>query len=641
MELRIGLWVAYPDRNCLVREGETVRVTPKSMDLLVYLARRYPEVVPKADIFREVWAGTFVSDDALTRCVGELRRAFGETGQQPGVLETVPKRGYRIVVPVTWIDGAGTPAITEPTPPTAAELDPGTAGAAPATAVSNFQVRFRKLSLTAIMVLLLGAAVAALYAPVRNSLAGRKSPPFRSIAVLPLVNHSGDPTQEYFADGMTELLTSNLSKLDNLRVISRTSAMMYKGTRKPVRTIARELKVDALVEGSVLQSGRRIRVVAQLIDASTDAHLWTDTYERNFEDVLSLQAEIAEAIVREIGVVFTSEDAARLAYRPRIKPEAYDAYLKGMFQLNRFSAEGFNEGVADLRRAVEIDPGSPFAYAALALGYSIMGHDRYPEAFAQSGAAARRSLELGGPLAEAYCALGMEALYSQWDLAGAARNLRRALELKPNFAEARRDYSWYLRLVGRSKDGLAEMKRAKSLEPLVPLFPADLAWQYFEESQLDAAMQEAQESLKLDPDFSAALAVAGWVSWDRGKRDDALAMHLKAASRDPAWRWPLGRTYALLGRKSDARQVAAGLEKAPGPMDLWGLAVIYAALGERDEAFRWLEAARKARFSWMPWVADFSRRDYDLFTPLRSDARFAQVVQRIGIPLTTQSSPRN
>jgi TolB-like protein/DNA-binding winged helix-turn-helix (wHTH) protein/tetratricopeptide (TPR) repeat protein len=607
------------------------------MDLLVYLARRYPQVVPKTDIFRDVWAGTVVSDDALTRCVGELRRTFGETGQQQGVLETVPKRGYRIVAPVVWIQGTSSPSGAEPGPPLAEEAAPRGADGAPAAAVSILQRHLWKLFLIALMVFLAGVVVAVLYPPARESFLWRRSSRVRSVAVLPFVNHSADPTQEFFVDGMTELLTSNLSKLDNLRVISRTSAMMYKGTRKPLETIAQELKVDALVEGSVLRSDRRIRIVAQLIDAHTDAHLWTETYERDFEDVLGLQAEIAEAIVRETKLVFTREDATRLAYRPRIKPEAYEAYLKGMFHVNKLSPGGFDEGVADLRRAVDIDPASPFAYAALAMGYSIMGHDRYPEAFAQSKAAAQRSLELGIPLAEAYCALGMEALYSDWDLTGAARNLQRALELKPNFAEARRDYSWYLRLVGRSKNGLEEMKRAKSLEPLVPLFPADLAWQYFEESQLDAAMQEAQESLKLDPEFSESLAIGGWVLWERGKRDEALAMHLKAASRDPAWKWPLARTYALMGRKSDAQKVAAELVKAPGPMDQWGLAVIYAALGDRDEAFRWLDAARKARFSWMPWIGDFSRRETDLFTPLRGDPKFAEIKQRIGIP----SNPPN
>jgi TolB-like protein/DNA-binding winged helix-turn-helix (wHTH) protein len=636
MEFRVGPWLACPDRNCLILQGQVHHITPKSMDLLVYLAKRCGEVVPKTDIFHEVWTGTFVSDDALTRCIGELRRAFGETFQQPKILETVAKRGYRIVAPVVWVERGEGPSGSEPGPKEVGEaLRRDVVGpVAAALSLPAGSWKLKSVISTLLMVVLAGIVAAALYRTGRYPLAWRKSPRVRSIAVLPLVNHSGDAAQEYFAEGMTELLTSNLSKLDNLRVISRTSAMTYKGSRKPVQTIARELKVDALIEGSVLRSGRRVRIVAQLIEASTDAHLWTETYERNFEDILSLQAEIVETIVREINGVFTRKDIARLAYRPRVKPEAYDTYLKGMFHLNKFSPEGFDQGVSDLRKAVEIDPASPFAYAALALGYSIMGHDRYPEAFVQAKAAARRSLELGVPLAEAYCALGMEALYSDWDLIGAARDLQRALELQPNFAEARRDYSWYLRLVGRPSDGLTEMKRAKSLEPLVPLFPADLAWQYFEEGKLDAAVSEARECLKLDPHFSEALAISGWVLWEWGRHEEALAAHLKAASRDPAWKWPLGRTYALLGRKDDARRVVAELERVPGPMDQWGLAVIYAALGENHEAFRWLESARKARFSWMPWVADFSRRSGDLFTPLRGDPRFAEITQRIGIPVT-------
>jgi TolB-like protein/Tfp pilus assembly protein PilF len=589
------------------------------MDLLVCLAKRRGEVVPKAEIFQEVWAGTFVSDDALTRCIGELRRVFGETAQQPAVLETVAKRGYRILAPVTWNPEERGPSSPE------ANGDSSIAGAELAAPGLT-----RKPSWVFVAFgfgLLAAIITAAAYVPLRI---GSYLHQMRAIAVLPLLNHSGEAGQEFFVDGMTELLTSNLSKLGNLRVISRTSAMTYKGSRKPLRTIARELNVDTLIEGSVARSGQRVRIVVQLIDASTDAHLWSETYERDFEDVLSLQAEIVEAIVREIKTVVTSEDRARLAYRPRIKPEAYEAYLKGMFQLNKFTPEGFDQGIADLRQALEKDPADPLPYAALALGYSIMGHDRYPEVFVQAKAAAKRSLELGGPLAEAYCALGMEALYSDWDLPAAARNLRRALELNPNFAEARRNYSWYLRLVGRPRDGLEEMKRAESLEPLVPLFPADLAWQYFEEGQLEAARVEAEKSTRLDSRFSEGHAVAGWVLAERGRYEEALAAHLKAASADAAWKWPLGRTYALLGRKDDARRIAAELRKAPGPMDQWGLAVIYAALGQNDDAFRWLDRARRSRFSWMPWVRDFSRRKMDLFSPLRSDPRFAEITRQIG-----------
>jgi TolB-like protein/DNA-binding winged helix-turn-helix (wHTH) protein/Flp pilus assembly protein TadD len=626
MEFQVGPWLACPELNCVVREGRACHVTPKSMDLLVYLARRRGEVAPKAEILQEVWAGTFVSDDALTRCVGELRRAFGETPREATVLETVAKRGYRIVAPVIWSSEANDPA---PAASGCRERETVIPSAEPVGGARTRRVH--RLFSAMALVLLAILVTATLRRPSQSAHLGATLVP-KSIAVLPLLNLSGDATQEYFADGMTELLTSTLSKLGNLRVISRTSAMTYKGSRKPLQAIARELNVDTIVEGSVTRSGLRVRIVAQLIDASNDAHLWTNTYEGEFADVLGLQARIAEAIVREIDVTVTREDSERLAFRPRIKPEAYEAYLKGMHHLNKFTPEGFEQGISYLRRAVAEDPADPFGHAALALGYSIAGHDRFPNAFPEAEAEARRSLELGGPLAEAYCALGMEELYSDWDLAAAGRDLRKALALKPSFAEARRNYSWYLRLLGRPQDGLGEMKRAVSLEPLAPLFPADLGWQYFEEGQLDDALGEARKAIELNGNFSEGLAVAGWVLAEWGRHDEALALHLKAAAADPAWKWPLGKTYAAMGRAEDARRIASELGRSPGPMELWGLAVIYAALDEKDESFRWLEAARQSRFSWMPWISDFSRRKLDLFTSLRGDSRFDQMRQRIGIP---------
>jgi TolB-like protein/DNA-binding winged helix-turn-helix (wHTH) protein len=615
MDFQMGPWLVRPSANSVLRHGRTWHVTAKSMDVLVCLARRGGEVVPKAEIFQEVWKEVFVSDDALTRCIGELRRIFQQAAEEPAVIETVAKRGYRIAAPVSW-----------DRPERAPHPDPAPAEKLAEPIIPRPRQR-RWWPLAALALGLLAAAATTLWRRPRWG-----PPRIRSIAVLPLLNLSGDPAQEYFADGMTEVLTSNLSKLKNLGVISRTSAMTYKGTRKPVRVIARELGVDALVEGSVLRSGTRIRIVAQLIDASADAHLWSRTFEREFEDVLPLQAEVAEAIVREIHSAVTPEDRVRLAYRPRIDPEAYDAYLKGMFHLNKFTPEGFERGISYLQQAVDKNPADPFAYAALALGYSIVGHDRFPDAFVRAKSAAQKSLELGGPLAEAYAALGMEELYSDWDVVRAGPDLERALELKPNFAEARRNYSWYLRLLGRPRQALAEMKQAGELEPLVPLFAADLAWQYFEEGQLDAAMTEAQKSIELNPAFSEGLAVAGWVLAERGRLDEALKVHMQAAAADRSWRWPLGQTLARMGRKDDALRIAAEIATAPGPMDQWGLAVICAALGDRDESLRWLEAARKSRFSWMPWVLDFSRRAADLFTPLRQDRRFEGLIRAIGVP---------
>jgi len=429
---------------------------------------------------------------------------------------------------------------------------------------------------------------------------------------------------------MTEALTSGLGQIGNLRVISRTSAMTYKGSHKPLKVIAGELKVDALVEGSVLRAGRRVRIVAQLINAASDTHLWTATYERDLEDVLRLQSELAQAIAREVRAAVTAEEAARVGSKPTVKPEAYEAYLKGMFHLNKFTPEGFERGMAYLHQAVEKDPSDPFAYAALALGYGIMGHDRFPDALGRAKAAARKSLELGGPLAEAYAALAMYELYWDWDVPSAGRDLRRALELKPNFAEARRHYSWYLRLLGQRRQGIEEMKHAAELEPLVPQFHTDLATQYLHEGQLDAALAEARESLELNPAFAPGLSVAGAVYAGRHRYEEALVSHRKAAAGDTAWKWPLGRTYALMGRKAEARAIAAEMQNNPGPMAQWGLAAIYSALGEKDEAFRWLEKAYQAHFSWMPWNGAFAVPDQDLFATLRDDPRFRDLTRRVG-----------
>ncbi len=450
-----------------------------------------------------------------------------------------------------------------------------------------------------------------------------------------MVNLSGDSAQEYFADGMTETLTSDLAELGGMRVISRTSAMTYKGSRKSSSEIASRLKVDALLEGSVLRSGSRVRVVAQLIEASTDMHLWSRTYERDLQDVLRMQSELALAIAREIHVAITPEQKARLAGRRSVKPEAYEAYLKGMFHLNKFTPLGFSQGISYLQQAIEKDPADASAYAALGLGYAIMAHDGLPDEFARAKAAARKSLELGGPVPEAYAALGMVELYYDWDFTAGGRHLQRALELNPNLAEARRAHSWYLLLAGRGKEGLAEMRRAEDLEPLVPIFPNDLGWQYLRQGDMDAAFAEAHKALELDPNFAQALALEGSIHLDKKMDREALAAHQKAAAADPAWRWALARTYARLGQKGQARKMASEIATKPSPMGQWGLAAIYTELGDNDEAFRWLEKAYQSRFSWLPWDhipgPPGAVSANDLFGPLRADSRFQNLGRRIGV----------
>jgi len=455
----------------------------------------------------------------------------------------------------------------------------------------------------------------------------------RSLAVLPLANFSGDPSQEYFSDGMTEELITELAKIGSLKVISRTSVMQFKGTKKPLREIAAVLGVDGVIEGSVLRIWERVRITAQLINATTDTHLWGESYERDQRDVLAVQSEVAQAIAREIKVKLTPQEQARLASARPVNPEAYEYYLKGKFYLNKMTPEGFEKGLAYLKQATEKDPTNPLPFAGLALGYSLIGHERHPDAFAQARTAARKAEELGGePPAEMYLAFGMIKLCSDWNFAGAEKDLRRALELNPTIGEAHRWYSWYLFLIGHRDEALAEMKRAQEAEPLTPLFCADRGWQYWWMGQNDKAIEEARKALELDPNFNEAFHVLGSAYAEKGMFAEAITAHQKLAAVDPDWRWSLTRTYVQAGRKDEARKLLAKfLTEEPKPTGGWAgwfLAETYAALGEKDEAFRWLEAAYQERHSFLPWL-----NDNLAYAPLRSDPRFQDVVRRMNLPV--------
>jgi tetratricopeptide (TPR) repeat protein len=427
---------------------------------------------------------------------------------------------------------------------------------------------------------------------------------------------------------MTDALIADLAQIKAVKVISRTSVMHYKGTSQTLPQIAKDLGVDGIVEASVMRSGGRVRITAQLIDARRDRHLWANNYEREITDVLALQSEVVQKIAEEIRVQVTPQESERLKTTRRVNPEAYEAYLKGKFYLNKMTPEGYEKGLAYLNQAIDKDPTNPLPYAALALGYSLIGHERFPDAFARAKAAAHKAEELGEPSAEMYAALGMIKLYSDWDFAGAEKDLRRAMELNPSLGEARRDYSWYLFLIGRRDEALAEMKRAQEVEPLTPLFAADRGWQYWWTGQNDRAIEEARKSLELDPNFNEGLYVLGAVYAEKGMYAEAIAAHQKAGAVDPDWRWGLARTYAQAGRKDEARRILAKfLREKPKPTGAWAgwfLAEIYAALGEKDEAFQWLEAAYRERHSFIPWV-----KDNPAYAPLRDDPRFQEMVRRM------------
>ena len=455
-----------------------------------------------------------------------------------------------------------------------------------------------------------------------------------SIAVLPLTNLTGEPDQEYFVDGMHEALTAVLAQISALKVISRTSTSVFKAVAKTLPEIGRDLRVANIVEGSVFKSGDQVRITVQLIDAVTDEHLWAENYERDLKDVLSLQSEVALAIAERIRVKLTPDEELRLTKTRQVNPETYRAYLRGIYYLNQFTPEGFAKGLAYLHEAVENDPGDPLAYAALARGYSLIGHSPNPppDAWARARESAVKAILLDDGLPEAHAALAEIRLYYDWDWTAAEESFKRAIELNPSLDWAHAHYGWYFQLVGDVERAIEEMALAQQIGPLTPLWTAWLATLYWQENELDEALAQAQKAVELDSEFPVGLWVLGGVYASKGMYKEALAMHERLRPIQPnVANWVFATTYTLMGRRDDALGVAAELAENPGQKDLMFLGYIHSGLGNKTEALNWLEAAHEAHTDWLPWIAadtEFNR----VLEILSDEPRFQALIAGLNLP---------
>jgi TolB-like protein/Flp pilus assembly protein TadD len=448
----------------------------------------------------------------------------------------------------------------------------------------------------------------------------------KRVAVLPFENLTGDAEQAYLADGIHESLITDLARLSGMtRVIARPSVMHYAKTTKRLAEIGKELGVDTLVTGSVMRVATKLKVTAHLIDAGSEEQVWSDSYEREPRDILSLQNEIVRAIAERAKLALTPAEKTRLASARPVNPEAYEAYLKGKYNLNKFTPEGFEKGIAYLHQSIEKDPANPLPHAALALGYTLLGHDAMPDVFDKAKAAARKASELGGSLAETEEAIAEIQQYSEWDFPAAEASFQRAIALNPSLPDAHAHYAWNLQLQGRLEESFAEAKRSVEVDPLTPIYSAWLGWLYGDAGRFDEAISNAKKSLEINADFPWGHYVLGSVYERQRRFDEAIAAQRRAAAASPVLKWALGRSLAAAGRRQDALLIAAELEKNPEPMEVFGLAQIYAALGENDAAFRWLEEGLRIRMVWMPWIGGLP---YD---SLRSDPRFQDLKRRIGV----------
>jgi len=473
----------------------------------------------------------------------------------------------------------------------------------------------------------------------RQRLLGRTGPPhIGSLAVLPLQNLSRDPGQDYFVEGVTDELITNLGKigaLGALRVSSRTSTMHYKGTRKTLAEIGRELNVDAVVEGELEFVGNRVRINAKLIHAPTDRQLWAESYEHELRDVLRLQGELASTIANKISIMVKPQERARLLNARPINPELYALYLKGRFYWNKRNEEGLKTGVRYFEQAIEKDPGYAPAYAGLADSYAILanlGLRATRQAYPKATEAALKALEIDDTLAEAHTSLAFVKTNYDWDWSAAERGYKRAIELNPNYATAHQWFASHLAVLGRFDEAMEEIKRAQELDPLSPIISTNVARVFYYKHEYDKAIEELQRTLEFDPDFVWAHGNLARAYSKKGMHEQAIIEIQKAAalSKDnPHVIAGVVYIYTVEGKRDEALKALHRLTELSKQRYVhpYVFAGVYAGLGEKTQALAWLEKAYKERDDQLAML-----KVDDGFDPLRSQPRFQEILRRLAFP---------
>ena len=460
----------------------------------------------------------------------------------------------------------------------------------------------------------------------------RKEAQIRSVAVLPLENLSGDPEQEYFADGMTDQLIADLSKIGTLRVISRTSVMQYKNGRKPLPAIAQELNVDAVVEGSVMLAGDKVRITAKLIRAASEKHLWGQSYERDVRDVLTLQSEVARSIASEVDIVLTPQEQARLASTRSVDPEAQQQVLLGRFHANKGTEEGLRKAVQYFETAATKDPGNASAYAGIAEAYSglssVYMHPR--EAMPKAKIAAQTALKLDESHAGAHAALGYIHLIYDWDGPAAKQELQRAIQLNPSLATARVNYALYLMTQNQPEEAVQEIRRAAELDPLSLRAYADGASVLIFARHYNEAIELAQKGLELEHNFAFGLAFQGLAFTEQGRFQEALSNLQKAAQLDNSSTiLALGaHVHAVAGQKREAKRLIQAVEEGAKHRYFcpYEIGTAYVSLGDQDTAYKWFHKGLEDRADCMAWLGVEPWME-----PFRSDPRYAPLLRAVGL----------
>jgi TolB-like protein/DNA-binding winged helix-turn-helix (wHTH) protein len=612
-DFRLGEWLVQPMLGALQGNGRSHRIEPKCMQVLVRLANQPGEVVSKEELIRAVWADTFVTDEVLTRAISELRHAFSDDAKHPQLIETIPKIGYRIIAPV------------QPVPVKHVTVKDVT--------VSDGKVPWKPSWKQVSAFLLLLCSAALILALVMRLSRARVKPEvgrIQSIAVLPMEDLSRDPEQEYFANGMTDELINKLAQIKALRVVSRSSVMQFEGSHKTPAEVAKLLNVDAVVEATILRSDNRLRINAELIDGRSDKQLWAQSYNRDLSDVLGVQSDLAQAIVKGIEVSTSPDEGRHLARRETTSPEAYDAYLKGVFYWNQFSEKGMRKAADYFQQAIAKDPNYAQAYAGLAQTYHELSFYIPPrEVMPKAKAAANRALQLDDSVTDAHAALGWVLWAYDWDWKNAEREFLKAIELEPNNGLAHGEYSDYLYCARRTDDAMGEMIRARELEPFSAIIATSMGETYEGMGRYDDAERIFLTTIEMHPEFSEAHVSLGETyvlqhRFPQGIQEIRKGIDLDT---DPSFQASLIWAHVQAGDTSNAHKQLGELLRSTKSRYIYPFAIAsaYASVGDKERCLQWLRRAVEERNFGVLWL----EQNLIFVRYVREDPRFRKLVEQI------------
>jgi TolB-like protein/DNA-binding winged helix-turn-helix (wHTH) protein/Tfp pilus assembly protein PilF len=636
--IRFGVFELDLQAGELRKNGAKLKLQDQPFQMLSMLVEHPGELVSREDVRRRLWpADTFVNfNQGLNRALNKLREVLGDSAESPRFIETLSRRGYRFIAPVTTTSATSS-IVPHPNPAPSTAADPGHVAR---SGRSGFFSRWQWIMAAGIVtIFVVGWGFLQLGAGFYWRWTMRRTQPFapKALAVLPLSNLSADPAQEYFADGMTEALITKVANIPNLRVISRTSVMQYKRSKKSVLEIARELDVDAVVEGGVLLAGGRVRITAQLIRAADDRHLWAEAYERDVRDVVFLQDEVARDITEQIAKNMVGQQQTRLqASSSSINPEAHDAYLRGRYFWNKRTEAGYADAISYFQKAIEIDPNYAQAYAGLADAYALLGS--WPNAsisrslaMPKAKQAALKALQLDDHLAEAHTSLAFVEMHYDWKFKDAEKEFQQALQLSPSYSTAHQWFAYDLIAMRRMPEALAEIQYAERLDPASVIINNDLGEMLLYNAQFDAAIMQLHKVLQMDPNFSHAHAVLAWVYEAKKMYPEAIA-EMRVAVKGSGGNWYIGSlayACAIAGQQAEAQRLLRQLGRVSTKNYDTALdfAQAYAGLGNKAAAFSRLEMGYQQRSGSLILLGVQPE-----FRVLRADPRYADLMRRVGLP---------